>query len=107
MPLLPLEPFVYPEDLLEQPVAAAGTPPHTGGCCTPGRVPKNRWHADCCCAIRRLFSFPLRKRQWRHRGRLLCSYVPLFPGYVFLHSDSQSVFQHVRNQYGSPSLAGT
>jgi transcriptional antiterminator RfaH len=91
MPLLPLEPFVYPEDLLEQPVALPEDSARWWVLHTRPRTEKS--------LARRLlraptpFFLPLRKRQWRHRGRLLCSYVPLFPGYVFLHSDSQSVFK--------------
>jgi transcriptional antiterminator RfaH len=91
MPLLPLEPFVYPEDLLEQPVALPDATARWWVLHTRPRAEKS--------LARRLlrtptpFFLPLRKRQWRHRGRLLCSYVPLFPGYVFLHSDSQSVFK--------------
>src|SRR5207248_9952873 len=32
---------------------------------------------------------PLCPRQWRSRGRELCSHLPLFPSYVFLHGDPQ------------------
>jgi transcriptional antiterminator RfaH len=31
------------------------------------------------------FFLPLYHRQWRNRGRLFSSYLPLFPGYLFLH----------------------
>src|SRR5205823_5560159 len=34
------------------------------------------------------YFLPLYKRQWPSRGRLLCSHVPLFPGYLFLQGDS-------------------
>jgi transcriptional antiterminator RfaH len=33
------------------------------------------------------YYLPLHNRQWRSRGRLLSSQLPLFPGYVFLHGD--------------------
>src|SRR6516165_139504 len=88
MPLLPLEPFVYPDDLLDQPVLLPEASARWWVLHTRPRAEKS--------LARRLlrtatpFFLPLRKRQWRHRGRLLCSYVPLFPGYVFLRSDSQS-----------------
>jgi transcriptional antiterminator RfaH len=36
------------------------------------------------------FYLPLHLRQWRSRGRLLTSQLPLFPGYVFLYGDHQS-----------------
>ena len=91
MPLLPLEPFVFPDDLLTNPE------------CNPddqGRwwVLHSRPRAEKALA-RRLFSgnlsyfLPLYKRQWRNRGRFLCSHVPLFPGYVFLYGDSQARLQ--------------
>ena len=86
MPLLPLEPFVSPETLF------AGDAPEGGD----GRrwwVLHTRPRAEKSLVRRILrrdlaFFLPLHKRQWRSRGRLLCSYVPLFPGYVFLHGDA-------------------
>lgn len=91
MPLLPLEPFVFPDDLLEQ---SATVHEETA----PWWVLHTRPRAEKSLARRLLrtttpFFLPLCKRQWRHRGRLLCSYVPLFPGYVFLRAESQSVFK--------------
>ncbi|HMF12267.1 MAG TPA: transcription termination/antitermination NusG family protein [Gemmataceae bacterium] len=87
MPLLPLEPFVFPDDLL-----------------TASPLPENeaeRWwvlhtRPRAEKALARLvlghklpFFLPLYKRQWRSRGRLLSSHLPLFPGYVFLRGDSE------------------
>ena len=43
--------------------------------------------------------------EWRHRGRLLCSYVPLFPGYVFLRADSQAVFKTLETNLVARVLA--
>jgi transcription antitermination factor NusG len=91
MPLLPLEPFVFPDDLLEQ--SATSTEPSV-----PWWVLHTRPRAEKSLARKLLrsttpFFLPLCKRQWRHRGRLLRSYVPLFPGYVFLRADSHSVFR--------------
>lgn len=95
MPLLPLEPFVFPDDLLDQPSLPAG----------PSAEPAGHWwvlhtrpRAEKSLARRLLrsttpFFLPVCKRQWRHRGRLLRSYVPLFPGYIFLRADSQAVFK--------------
>jgi transcriptional antiterminator RfaH len=91
MPLLPLEPFLYPQDLL------TGPPPAAGG--------EARWwvlhtrpRAEKSLARRFLdrqvpFFLPLYKRQWRSRGRLLASHVPLFPGYVFLHGEGRERLQ--------------
>src|SRR5262249_24418768 len=36
------------------------------------------------------FFLPLYKKQWRNRGRLMASHMPLFPGYLFLHGDAQA-----------------
>jgi transcriptional antiterminator RfaH len=36
------------------------------------------------------FYLPLYHKQWRKRGRLFATDVPLFPGYVFLHGDEQA-----------------
>jgi transcription antitermination factor NusG len=88
MPSLPLEPFVFPGDLLSDPA---------NGGEDPGRwwVLHTRPRAEKSLARNFLrhtlpFFLPLYKRQWRSPGRrLLCSYVPLFPGYVFLRGDHQ------------------
>lgn len=88
MPLLPLEPFVYPDDLLNSP---------DGGETAASQwwVLHTRPRAEKCLARRFLsrslpFFLPLYKKQWRSRGRLLCSHMPLFPGYIFLHGDAQA-----------------
>jgi transcriptional antiterminator RfaH len=84
MPLLPLEPFVFPPTLFSD-----GPPEAVDG----------RWwalhtrpRAEKGLARRFLrrgigFFLPLYKRQWRSHGRLLCSHRPMFPGYMFLHGD--------------------
>jgi len=36
------------------------------------------------------FFLPLYHRKWRNRGRLQSSYLPLFPGYIFLLGDSEA-----------------
>jgi transcription antitermination factor NusG len=91
MPLLPLEPFVFPDDLLLRQEASADET-------APWWVVHTRPRAEKALARKLLrrqnpFFLPLCKRQWRNRGRSHCSYVPLFPGYVFLKSDSQAIFQ--------------
>jgi transcription antitermination factor NusG len=86
MPLLSLEPFIHPEQVLDRPADAAG----------PERwwVLHTRPRAEKTLARRLLdrdvpFFLPLCQRQWRNQGRLFRSYLPLFPGYVFLHGDDQ------------------
>jgi transcriptional antiterminator RfaH len=91
MPLLPLEPFVYPEDLL----SASDLPAEDS---------RNWWvlhtrpRAEKTAArefVRRGLSFflPWYERQWRSRGRQLRSYMPLFPGYIFLQGDREARLQ--------------
>jgi transcriptional antiterminator RfaH len=80
MPLLPPEPYLFPDGLLDD-----------GGPALPGAwwVLHTRPRAEKALARRLLarrvpFFLPLHHRRWRARGRNLASYVPLFPGYVFL-----------------------
>ncbi len=86
MPLLPPEPFLYPDDLLVTP-----TQPSAGA--ARWWVLHTRPRAEKCLARRCRqaalpFFLPLLHRRWRHRNRAHSSYVPLFPGYVFLHGDA-------------------
>src|SRR5947209_9381129 len=86
MPLLSLEPFIHPEQLLDQPAGVPGD---------------DRWwvlharpRAEKTLSRRLLdrdvpFFLPLYERHWRNRGRQFRSYLPLFPGYVFLHGDER------------------
>jgi transcription antitermination factor NusG len=88
VPILPLEPFVCPNGLLSQPYPEASGPFRWWVLHTRPRVEKTlarRLHTQSLA-----FFLPLYKRQWRSRGRLLQSHVPLFPGYVFLHGDSHT-----------------
>jgi transcription antitermination factor NusG len=88
MPVLPLEPFLFPGDLLDRPVTAFEEGARWWVLHTRPRTEK--------ALSRRLLSnsipffLPLCPRQWRSRGRLLCSHLPLFPSYVFLHGDPQA-----------------
>jgi transcriptional antiterminator RfaH len=85
MPLLALEPFLHPEGLLAAPPGGAGR----------WWVLHARPRAEKTLA-RRLydrsapFFLPLYQREWRNRGRRFCSFLPLFPGYVFLYGDAQA-----------------
>lgn len=91
MPLLPLEPFLYPDDLLQDDPRADSAAACWWCLQTKPRVEK-------CLARRFLgrriaFFLPLYSREWRTRGRLMRSHVPLFPGYLFLHGDTQARLQ--------------
>jgi transcriptional antiterminator RfaH len=88
MPLLPLEPFIFPESLLID-------PPQFPASAERWWVLHTRPRAEKALARRVrsqqvAFFLPLYKRQWRSQGRLQCSHLPLFPGYLFLHGDGQA-----------------
>jgi transcription antitermination factor NusG len=91
MPLLPLEPFVFPDNLLTQ---AAISESELGNWWVLHTRPRSEKSL-----VRRLlrrqvpFFLPLSKRKWRNRGRVHSSYLPLFPGYVFLRSDGPTAFR--------------
>jgi transcriptional antiterminator RfaH len=92
MPVLPLEPFVFPDDLFTQP--APGFDDH------PARwwVLHTRPRAEKTLArhlLRNHISFflPLYQRERRFRGRPVTSHLPLFPGYVFLLGDNDARVQ--------------
>ena len=90
MPLLPAEFQAYPENLFD--------------CADGPEIPDQRWwvahtrpRAEKSLARRLLKSrisyfLPQFRRKWRQRGRLLSSFLPLFPGYVFLFGDHQARF---------------
>ena len=81
MPVLPLEPFVFPNDLLEE-TAFFPSESHSWW------VLHTKPRAEKALARRLLhddisFFLPLSPRT----GRVVISHLPLFPGYVFLHGD--------------------
>lgn len=88
MPLLPMETFVFPDDLLAAPTRATGDG-------SSWWVLHTRPRAEKVLARKALGQelhhfLPLCKRQWRNRGRSFCSYVPLFTGYLFLYGDGDA-----------------
>jgi transcriptional antiterminator RfaH len=88
MPLLPLEPFVFPENLLTGSPVAESEAEHWWVLHTRPRAEKAL--ARLVLGHKLPFFLPLYKRQWRSRGRMLSSYLPLFPGYLFLRGDRQA-----------------
>jgi transcriptional antiterminator RfaH len=88
MPILPPEPSVYPDSLL-----AEGT--WTADESQRWLVLHTRPRAEKALARRLLtrsisFYLPLFQKRSRSRGRLLSSYLPLFPGYIFLLGDQDA-----------------
>jgi transcriptional antiterminator RfaH len=87
MPLLPLEPFLYPPELF---TPGTGSRP-----CGPWWVLHTRPRAEKVLArrlwaLRHDFFLPLLRKQWQSRGRAFTAHVPLFPGYVFLCGDDSA-----------------
>jgi transcription antitermination factor NusG len=88
MPILPPEPFVYPDNLFLDPVVGPND-------CQRWLVFHTRPRAEKALARRLLarslpFFHPLFQKRWRCRGRLLSSHLPLFPGYIFLLGDADA-----------------
>ena len=87
MPLLPLEPFVSPDDLLGDPAR----PPSEGRWWVLHTRPRAEKRITRELLSHRCsFFLPLHTRTWRSRGSTLSSHMPLFPGYVFLHGDGDA-----------------
>lgn len=78
MPLLAPEPTLHPETLFE-------TVPSAGGWWALGTQPRSEKSL-----ARRLrdkdvaYFLPLARRRWKRNGRAFNSYLPLFPGYLFV-----------------------
>jgi transcriptional antiterminator RfaH len=88
MPLLALEPFIYPEHLLDQP---ANCDVGTGRWWVLHTRPRAEKTLARRLHDRRMSYFlPLYQRQWKKGGRAFRSFLPVFPGYVFLHGDDQA-----------------
>jgi len=88
MPLLPLEPYLFPSDLF----ATSANGPDGA---QPWWVLHSRPRTEKAMARQFLargltFFLPLYQRQWRSKGRMQSSYLPLFPGYIFLRGDDEA-----------------
>jgi transcriptional antiterminator RfaH len=88
MPILPPEPFLWPDDLLARRPLPAASSPRWWALHTKPRTEKSLARHF----LRRKLGFflPLAKKHWRKKGRRLTSSVPLFPGYIFLLGDNQA-----------------
>jgi transcriptional antiterminator RfaH len=87
MPLLPPEAFVWPEELLMNPLPE--------GEAVRWWALHSRPRAEKALARHFLgrglsFFLPLAKKRWRNRGRLFTSTSPLFPSYIFLLGDENA-----------------
>src|SRR5262249_37070499 len=88
MPLLPAETFIYPPEVLNQPPSPGETLERWWVLHTKPRAEKSLARRLLGSSI--AFFLPLYRRQWRWKSRLQSSFVPLFPGYLFLYGDNQA-----------------
>ena len=88
MPLLPLEPCRYPCDLFEPSEAATSDTDRWWVLHTRPRAEKALARQMLSRKIG--FFLPLYQKQWRSNGRNQSSYLPLFPGYVFLRGGDEA-----------------
>lgn len=88
MPLLPMETYVSPVDLLSNAAALDADSADWWVLHTRPRAEKSL--ARHCVARKLSFFLPLYQHQWRNRGRLFRAHMPLFPGYLFLRGDAHT-----------------
>jgi hypothetical protein len=89
MPLLQLEPFLFPDDLLNTSIVGEADTGPTRWWVLYTRPRAEKRLARCLFQKRLPFFLPLYQHRWRTQGRWLTSYLPLFPCYLFLHGDSE------------------
>jgi transcriptional antiterminator RfaH len=88
MPLLEAEPCLYPDTLFADPTHAGSEDGRWWVLYTKARMEKS--------LARKLrgkgvsFYLPLYHQSWKANGRMRSSYLPLFPGYVFLFGDDSA-----------------
>jgi transcription antitermination factor NusG len=88
MPLLPMETYLVPEDLLSTAALAEADSAEWWVLHTKPRTEKSLARTFTTRNVS--FFLPLYQHQWRTRGRLFRSHVPLFPGYIFLRGDAEA-----------------
>jgi transcriptional antiterminator RfaH len=88
MPLLPMEPYVAPDDLFRDPATLELDSSEWWVLHTRPRAEKSL--ARHFLARNLSFFLPLYQHQWRNRGRLFRAHMPLFPGYIFLRGDADT-----------------
>src|SRR3990172_6465123 len=84
MPILELEPTIYPDGLLMDPALSADW----WAVYTKTRQEKSL--ARDLAAAEQPFYLPLVSRRHVVRGRTMTSHMPLFPGYLFVAGDPES-----------------
>lgn len=88
MPLLPPEPSLFPETLLADPPSSPGGAERWWVAYTKAKAEKALGRH---LRGRRVAHYlPLEAHHWRKNGRNFTSFLPLFPGYLFLYGDDAS-----------------
>jgi transcription antitermination factor NusG len=85
MPLVASEPALFPEALFSDSDALAGRPGRWWAVYTKSRAEKTL--ARHLLTREVPYYLPLSRNSYRKNGRTFTSYLPLFPGYVFLHAN--------------------
>jgi transcriptional antiterminator RfaH len=88
MPLLPPEPSRFPDDVLTEFPTPTGGPERWWVIYTKAKAEKSLARHLRGRGVGHYL--PLEANTWRKNGRTFSSYVPLFPGYVFLFGDDAS-----------------
>jgi transcriptional antiterminator RfaH len=100
MPLLPPEPFVYPESLFA--VVAPCDDARWWVLQTRARAEKalarSLWQREIA------FFLPVYQRTWQKRDRKLVSQLPLFPGYLFLFGSEQARLRALKSREATGCL---
>lgn len=91
MPVLPEEPYVLPDDLLE--TLSKGSLGGESWWVLHTRPRTEKAVARKLRHSRRPYFLPLHRKQLLTRGKWRCSYPPLFPGYLFAVGD-----EHIRSE---------
>ena len=86
MPLLPPEPTRFPESLLTEPPAPPSGPGRWWVVYTKAKAEKSL--ARHLRGRQVAHYLPLEMNTWRKNGRSFTSFLPLFPGYLFLFGDA-------------------
>lgn len=88
MPLLAAEPALFPDNLLES--GAESAEAGSGWWVLHTRPRSEKSLTRRLLALGVGYYLPTRHQQWRAKSRNFESFLPLFPGYVFLHAPVES-----------------
>jgi transcriptional antiterminator RfaH len=102
MPLLALEPFIFPDDVLDNSWIMEEAAGRWWVLHTRPRAEKSL--ARRLVRLNTPFFLPLYHRRWRSNGRQRDSYNPLFPGYLFLQGSAERLIEVLKTNLVARSL---